>query len=194
MSEMSEILDRIDPTLRRLAYKFQTEELDPEDVYQNMVLAIIEKAKKNPSFIAVRDGYSETERDHYIINFAAWIAKNHIQKSRVYRKYVSSIEASEAKTESDDAILDFVVDETEAKRPEKAIEHKESLDSIMQAIKALDEPNQMIVLMAFSGHTNKEIAAALHISAPAVSQRRNMIRQQVSSLMNQAAPMLPGIA
>ena len=175
-----EVLSAITPTLNAVARKFASDEIPQEEVFQNMILGILEKADRSPEFLEVKAGYTEEQRNRYVVNYAAWIARAGICKQNVYHRYVGNLGDILVNPDPDDNDDDDPTENIsgDSINPEAALVQNEKAARIMDALKDLGPENQTIVMMTFRGYSNKEVAATLKISPAAVSQRRKQIREK----------------
>lgn len=176
-TKLEETITNLTPRLQRKARKYAASApgQDADDIYQEMMLSLIERANEEPEFL------DQTEA--YITNHCEWTGGRHVAtKSRIYSKYV---EAEPETTNDEGEAIDWV--ETlifdNGNNPERQLLRKEQTAKLQEAIKTLGQDNQMVVKMLFEGRKQKEIAAAMHITPAAVSQRKTYIASQLRAAL-----------
>jgi len=164
-------LDRILPKLGRTA-KHQAwaayGDLEPEDVLQNMALAILEF------------GEHKHLGDGYYINRARWSARDHARHARIYRRYCTHMPLA---IEDDGEAVDyaeFLPDPDTDADPEARLLAAERL-AAMRA--RLTPPQRRILDRLLAGYRKSEIAAELGVS-----------RTRISNLLTEMRVALAGFA
>ena len=187
-STINDVLMRNTPYMRRIAGRIATEGLPAEDVLQSMYLTCLEKAAKSPKLAEVKEGYSPTERDHFVAVMAGYAAKSARRDWLVYNRYIGElVEKPDLETpdfENGASIdLEDLADDTIT--PESAAENNELISIILEEAKRLGPKYQLIVEMTFGGYKAVEIAARLNISKSRVSQSVQLIRSRCARLLDQ---------
>lgn len=146
-----------------------------DDLYQQAVLTIIERAETNPEFL--------NQNDFYIVQAGVWAASHQVEKQQVIERHTwedsgnnpenwdceLGTDAVEVNDWSINELIDSIID------PEEAVIRSEHLRNLIDAVRRLSPDNQAIVKMLGEGIPESKIAEALHISRPAVSQRKKTI-------------------
>lgn len=161
------IHDRLtDLTPRMLAYArtIQSPELDADDLYQEMALAIVERDQRDPAFL--------DQQDAYLTQYGTWQAKHAAEKSYSYHGHVTQLE--------DAAGMYCLLGDDPDADPVQAAETAETIDELLEMVQALDPKNQQVVRLLYCGYSESEIARELHISRPAVSQRKRTIARALA--------------
>lgn len=143
---------------------------DWEDIYQIMVAALLERDVVDPDFVK--------QMPAYILKYASFVASHAAQKTKVYLKYVD-IEGDEIDPEDADSSENFALDlRVDRERLLQALQGVENQvmndelgEDILKGCDWLSGKNLLIVCMLYEGYKKSEIAKALKISRPAVTQR-----------------------
>lgn len=162
------IHDRLtDLTPRMLTYAraIPPGELEPDDLYQEMALAIVERSQKDPRFLE--------QQDAYVTQFGTWRAKHAAERGYRQAARTTPLEDGEAD------MYCLVSDPSED--PEEAAEQAEALDELVEMVLELTPENQSVVKLIYLGYSESEIATRLHISRPAVSQRKRTIARLLAA-------------
>jgi RNA polymerase sigma factor (sigma-70 family) len=176
---MTNINDRIEKLTSRLQLKAAViaNQLNtgttPEDVFQHMVLALIERAKQTPEFAE--------QTDAYLMQFATWKAQNKVQANRTYTRYVGDDGVIVAEDDGDE-ITQIELETAETWTPEDACVQSETEKELLAVLSSLSLENQKVVRMLYTGYSKAEIADSLKISRAAISQRLKTISRQFAAL------------
>lgn len=156
---VSERLEALTPRLRLIAASIARMSYShtPDDLYQTMALSILERAAKDPAFIR--------QNDAYICCFAGWMAKHAAESDRARARFYQELEEE----------MDFVYLGVQEPGPETAYLTREAVQAIVDAARSRSPRQQQIVQMLYAGYRNSEIAAALGVSRPAVTQAINQL-------------------
>lgn len=165
---ISELAPRLNARARAIAAA--SPEHDPDDLFQEMALAIIDRTNRDASFIS--------QKDAYILQFATWFGKNRASASRTYGKYVG--QEMMIKAEDGDTISSFDLIGDNTQNPERQYIRMETAEDLGERIKTLTPHNQQIVAMIYLGYSQVEIAKELGISKPAVTQRKATIAKTLA--------------
>lgn len=161
VSQMNEWITEHSRTLFAIARKFDIDLLDTEDIFHNMIAALLDNAISNPEFV--------NQNDAYKFQFAKWHASHLLDKSKVYSKYVAVEGTSE---DGEESAFDLIADAAQVD-PADLLEG----DQLIAAVKTLSRENQQIVKLLYVGYSKAEIAEYMNISRPAISQRINTIQK-----------------
>jgi RNA polymerase sigma factor (sigma-70 family) len=165
-------LDALAPRLRRKASALQSgsPEHDADDLYQEMVLALLERAARSPAFA--------DQADAYLLQYAEWTARHACEKSRTYTRIVG---------EDDDPAgsrpTTFDLLPAHEPSPEAACIHTEQIEALARAVSELAPRDQVIVKMIYLGHQEVDIARHLNVSKSAVSHRKRAIAQSFYAVL-----------
>ena len=155
---MQERIVALEPRLRAKAAAFASDPQDADDVYSEMVEAILTKSQPE-------------ESDFYLLQRANWTAQNHIQKTQIYSQYVDNIDIDE--TEATQAGFKIV---TNPRAIEDAMIQNEDMNALSAVIKSLPEENQQIVALLSLGKNQRQIAAELKVTEQKISDTMKSIR------------------
>lgn len=162
--ETEVFLSSVSGRLKSIASRYASDHLEAEDIYQDMVVGLLEQAHKDPSF--------PKQTKSYICAKAGFLAMHAVRAKNIYRRYVESVSAKPQ--EADQVHIDSFT--SQSINPEKAVEQAEEAFRILDAIKRLSARDQAIVKMAYVGLSNAEIANKLGVSRAAITQRRAAIQ------------------
>jgi RNA polymerase sigma factor (sigma-70 family) len=168
MSPAEEALDRLTPKLRSIAYRIAQGDpsgvLDPDDIFQEMAIVLLERSEKDPEFL--------NQKDAYILVTCAHNGGTHkVRSSRThYHHYAYT-------TESTDDAFDDIIDLIPSREPspEKQVIDLEEIRAISAAYLALTPENQQVVKLLYLGDRQTEVAAVMGITPAAISQRKQVI-------------------
>jgi hypothetical protein len=164
-------------------------EYTSEDFVQHMAKAIIEKADRTPTFL--------DQTDSYVLKYAWFKGKHLATHAYKYLEYVdeqgsmsdgpSTIARihQDAPEDTEDSELEFCEDKAST-NPEQATIKAETLFEFRTIIEEFSPENQKVVKMLWQGHTRAEIAEAMGISRPSITQRIGTIAKKFASLEFQA--------
>ena len=176
---MTNITERIEKLTSRLQFKAAAianqvnTGTTPEDVFQHMVLALIERAKQAPEFAE--------QTDAYLMQYATWKAQNKVQANRTYTRYVGDDGVIVAEDDGDE-ITEIELRSADTWTPEDAFIKSETDKELLAVLSSLSLENQKVVKMLYTGYTKAEIADSLKISRAAVSQRLKTISRRFAGL------------
>jgi RNA polymerase sigma factor (sigma-70 family) len=172
MTKLNTVLENLEERLNYASYRYCASGLEPQDVKQNMVLAIIEQAEIEPDFL--------DQKPAYIFQKAVWKgAQRQIDYGVAYNKYVGDLERRTDKLEEYIEPIELVV--SEEPTPEQDALEKETLNHLLTAIRDLEEKDQTIIAMTYQGYKGKEIAKKLGVTSATISQHRKAIRLQLET-------------
>jgi RNA polymerase sigma factor (sigma-70 family) len=148
------------PKFSAIAYGYANSTLDTqEDLTQDMVLACLDKAEKDPEFF--------NQNESYILHQGRLQAWHKMRDKQTFDRYqYYPVANDEGYTE-----LDFVAGNDLS--PEEALIHKQELEALVQAIDRLSGREKEVVTLAISGVSGTEIAKKLSISKQAVNMYKN---------------------
>ena len=173
-SLVEETITRLEPRLRHLARRQiarcpEIVELSPDDLYQYMVLSILEKANSDQAFLH--------QKDAFITQYGLWMTMNHVRKIRAkYSSWHIDVNCE------DDNELHYRNGHAGAE-PASAIEVREIYDLLRRCPR---EYREVWTLLA-SGYTARESGQILGLSAYGVGARKKRMLRVVASAY--AAPM-----
>ncbi|MDR3572820.1 MAG: sigma-70 family RNA polymerase sigma factor [Anaerolineaceae bacterium] len=160
------------PKLQRTA-NYLAGTIESDDLLQDMTVSLLEKSANDPLFAEQKDGY--------LLQYATWTGKHASEAARTYNRNVfeeTIIDDDESDLGSSfDAIPDL------SKTPEEIILDNEQNEGIWQIVKSLSIENQKIIAMISLGESQQKIAAELHISKAAVSQRKATIARALQAIL-----------
>lgn len=157
-AQMQARIVALEPRLRAKAAAFACDPQDADDVYSEMVEAILTKSQPE-------------ESDFYLLQRANWTAQNHIQKTQTYSQYVDNIDIDES--EATQAGFKIV---TNPRVIEDAMIQSEDMNALSAVIKSLPEENQQIVALLSLGKNQRQIAAELKVTEQKISDTMKSIR------------------
>lgn len=165
LSAIHERIQGLAPRLIAYSRFINSPELDQEDVQQEMYAALLERGAKDPDFAG--------QRDAYLVRYATWSAKHAASRTYTYDSHVQreTLEGADPL----ETITDYTTD------PAEIVERNLQLESLIEQLQALSPENQTVVKMIYLGYSESEISDELHISRPAVSQRKKTIQSQISA-------------
>ena len=155
------ILDDLLPELKKRAawLAAANPEADEEDVCNDMILAIMEKAADDPEFM--------NQKPAFVLQFATWYAKNQANRARIYQ---ARLETEGDQDENRETILETIEDLTSA-NPEQAVIIRQTLRELQEEVIAKFTGNkQAIIRLMAQGYSRVEISNELNISKAAVTQ------------------------
>lgn len=165
------------PALRRIARATvgTLSEYDAEDLYQTIVLKMLERAAQDPAFAQK----SDTE----LLTFAQWRARSKAGAGRIYTKYVEPEKFYHDDEGDEISFLELIP--SNALDPEEAVIAAEGLTAIEDLIQSLDPANRKIIYLLYQGYNQVEIAAALNVTRSAVNQRKSAIGKYLSHALEE---------
>lgn len=120
-------------------------DMEPDDLAQEMNLAILEKAQQDPDFLLAKKSY--------IINFAIWRAKDAARKNR--RRYTNHLAETDP---DDDDPASFIA-------PDLDLDYS---ITIRQILDTLGEKTRSIALLLAQGYKKTEIAGMMKVTPQAI--------------------------
>lgn len=165
---VEETITRLEPRLRHLARRQiarapEIVELSPEDLYQQMVLCILEKANSDDAFLH--------QKDCYIAQFGLWAAMNHIRYIRY--KYSCWHVELECDTENE---LNYRRGRA-GPEPASAVEVQEVYDLLSRC----PTEYQRIWYLLSRGYTARETGQILGLSVYTVGARKKRMLRVVEA-------------
>jgi RNA polymerase sigma factor (sigma-70 family) len=155
------IYDRIEeltPKMKKLAASFANVTNDPDDIYQSMVVTLIERQEKNPTFCQQNDSYI-LDAGRKAVCFPV------LRRSKIESRYTC---AEPELVDSDDNFFDTVASNDET--PEAAYENMEQAQAMAEIIRSsLSDRERAVLGLVVKGISTSEIAIQLHTSPQAVS-------------------------
>lgn len=163
------------PAINRKAAFVGSHTLTADDIAQEMALSILERAAKTPDLV--------NQKDAYILN-AAYLhgGINGARHERLcHEKHMANamVASDSSYDEDDDYSFDEVVPVSNTTPEDEYLQFEGLFDTLNQ----LSLSNRKLVAMLYIGYSETEIAKALHISRPAVSQRKRVIAKVLAAAM-----------
>ncbi|KPL72228.1 hypothetical protein ADN00_15525 [Ornatilinea apprima] len=177
-------IQKLAAKLRSVAYKFSRSTgvyVDPEDIYSDLVTAILNQAQVDPEFI--------NQTDAYIIQFAKFQASHICQKAQVYLRFVDEL-GNVVDPEDEDQAEDL---EMTAEVREKLLQNIQAVETevlynemvetfVQTATSNLKQSELETVYMLYMGYKPAEIAREANISRAAVSMRIDKIAKKLKGV------------
>lgn len=177
-------IQKLAAKLRGVAYKFSRSTgvyVDPEDIYSDLVTAILNQAQVDPEFI--------NQTDAYIIQFAKFQASHICQKAQVYLRFVDEL-GNVVDPEDEDQAEDL---EMTAEVREKLLQNIQAVETevlynemvetfVQTATSNLNQSELETVYMLYMGYKPAEIAREANISRAAVSMRIDKIAKKLKGV------------
>jgi len=163
------------PAINRRAAFVGSHTLTADDVAQEMALSILERAAKNPNL--------ENQKNAYILYDAYMNGGLHSARHErlCHEKHLAdAVLACDSSNDNDEPEFNVFVPADSDVTPEDALIHSEAIEITMSK---LSPSNRKLVAMLYIGYSETEIAKALHISRPAVSQRKRVIANVLAAAM-----------
>lgn len=167
IAKMTEWITKNERTLGFIARKFDLRSMDSEDIFHNMIVALLENAKSHPEFADQSDAYK--------YQYAKWYAGHLLEIDQNYTRYVNEEGTVTCDEDGSISTFDLMADATQVD-PAELIEG----DNLLAAVKTLSPENQLIVKLLYVGYSKSEISGHLKISRPAVSQRLLTIQKALA--------------
>ena len=161
-------IQSLTPRLIAKSHFIPSDHLEPDDLQQEMFIALLEKAQAAP-------GFAE-QKDAYLVRYATWMAKHAAERTWTYSSHVESQTLSLA---GEDEVFDNFSDDNAD--PAYLVEQSEELEEMLSRLQDLSPENRTVVKMIYLGYTESEIATELGISRPAVTQRKRTIARAISA-------------
>lgn len=166
-------IQALEPRLRRIASQFATDPMDADDIFSEIVEAILTKCE--PDF-----------SDAKILTKAKWVAYDHVNSVRIYTKYVG--DESTLKHQADDNDLETYEVNIEQvsvnyyPNPEDAMIASEEADELAFAVSQLSPTLQLVVSLLRKGYKPVEISQKMGVSKSAVTQNISRISRQLAAV------------
>lgn len=141
-----------------------------EDILQEIVLKLLERAHQDPTFAS--------RSDKELLIFAQWRGRHLAEKGRIYTGYVQE---EEYLSNDGVEISNFEFIAGDDPNPEHACIELEELEELERIAATLDPTNRRIVRMLYQGYSSVEIAAHLGVTKGAVSQRKAIIAGRIAA-------------
>lgn len=142
-----------------------------EDILQEIVLKLLERAHQDPTFAS--------RSDKELLIFAQWRGRHLAEKGRIYTGYVQEEEYLSNANGVEISSFEFIAGDDP--NPEQACIELEELEALERIAAALDPTNRRIVRMLYQGYSSVEIAAHLGVTKGAVSQRKAIIAGRITA-------------
>lgn len=185
-------IERLTPKLQKVARNAAFDSLlSEDDIFQNMVLAILDRLEKKPDFLEppASGNYTQEKRDNYVVQYAYWTGVKNANRSEMRASQHSFTKAqrspllrtdlyeptADASRLERDASMEFAVD-YETSSVESQVEQKQMIEAIFRE---LDAEEQIIVVMEVKGYKGREIAQELDVTAGRVSQIRSSMQKRI---------------
>ncbi len=178
-------IEEISPALRRKIGFLKDANLTTDDLFQEAILVIMQRALNDATFLE--------NKDAYIIQAGFWAAQHRCETSRVYTNHLyeetaiagTALAAAQqvggttnSDEEEDGELIDMFCDPDLT--PEASLQYGQAVSDLVEAVKKCSPTNQAIIRRLAAGESESEIAAALGITRPAVSQRKKTIAAQLA--------------
>jgi RNA polymerase sigma factor (sigma-70 family) len=170
-TEFTRRTQEIHGTLRAVMYKVNQAGTDPEDLLQESLLCLWEKALTSPDFLQ--------STDPYLIQAAKWQAQHYLEHHEYLRTRVMQFEHELCpQTETDEECItgyDTAADLNMS--PEKYTLYRDFLNA---AQKRLTPGEKTLLHMLYCGYSHKEIAAHFGIQNSTLSMRKRKIAEKLA--------------
>lgn len=166
-------LEILTPTLRRIARASvgAASEHQADDLFQTIILKLLERAAADPSF---------AERpDQELITFAIWRARSKAEAGRIYTRYCPNEEYIPDDDGELTPELELIPDTTQ--NPETLVIAAETVRGVGAII--TDPTDRVITSMLVQGYNGVEIGSALGVTKGTISQHRTKIAATVTAYM-----------
>lgn len=155
---LSERIKTLEPRLRAVADAFAHDPLQADDVYSEMVTAILTRCGPD-------------KPDAYLLRCGKWAARGWLDKSLCYNVYVNDLD-----TDTDSAGLQIF----EAHTIENEFIQREQATQLQAIIDTLPEENRTLITMLSIGIKQREIARRLNVSEQSLSSRLQDLRKMLT--------------
>jgi DNA-directed RNA polymerase specialized sigma24 family protein len=159
-------MSQLTPRIKGAAYNVATQySVDPEDVEQEIILAILEEYTKDPTFL--------DQTDAYIVNKGVWAARNVLKHQAVQ---MWNHEVEDAETETGTPLLDLIgeYDPWEAESLELALS---------EAYDELNPTDQGILSGMYAGLNRREIGKTVGLSHTTVNNHIPAIAEAIQAYL-----------
>lgn len=158
-------LQRISPRLQSIARRYG--QSMAEDVFQEMVIAILEGRKKGTDAYLIQAGKFEAQHwtDREIVRDRTWS-----ESDLAY--LLTAGRMDDADDEQDQSIIDVIAaDEQGCRQTEESVIHAEMRERIRSAIEGLTDRQRTVAYLLLRGRSISEIADALGSKRQAICNR-----------------------
>ena len=163
-------LVRLLPDLQAIAGYIISPEYTRDDLVQVMSEKIIERARKDPTFLE--------QKDSYILTFATWRGKVAAGYGYTYNRYVGEEQVFVTEDGEESSSFDYIPATDPS--PEEMAEQREEMAMLVARMKGFNRHDTQIVSMLYVGYTRAEIARELGITKSAITQRISKIVQRIA--------------
>jgi RNA polymerase sigma factor (sigma-70 family) len=161
---MQERIVTLEPRIRSLASRFAHDKLEANDIYSEMIEAILTKCQPEDS-------------DGFLMKRANWTGQAFLAKNLSYNEYVGDLDVDE------DALTAGGFKVVNTRTVEDAILERETFKAFQAIIKSLPVENQKVIGYLSVGMNQRQIAEKLEVSEQSVSERMKKIREQIAARM-----------
>jgi RNA polymerase sigma factor (sigma-70 family) len=168
-------LASLEARLRRRSWFLNAPSQTHDDLYQIMVLALLEKNLSDPNFI--------NQNDTYWLKYATWQAKHACNADYTYLKYVDE-DGANIDAESEELVLETELATDRKPTPEQLVASREFWMAITATAKMLSQQNRQVIHMVVLGYSKQEIADALHITRQTVNDHTKTIANALRKAIN----------
>ncbi len=172
-------IEQLTPRLRTLASQFGQDAFEADDIFQEMVIAILTKA-------------DPADSNSRLLTRAKWVGLNFIKSEKTYGIYVGSEdEVAEVgvAVDGDDELADvfevYIPDTLD--NPERQLIENEKQFVMQVATDALNAKDQQIVRLLANNWNQSQIAEMLGVNRSVVSMRMKHIREVFAQSLTQAS-------
>ena len=167
-SSPAQRIEALQSKIYSIARKFQLDDQSDEDIAHFMIERLLTRCAEDPAFVARDDGYW--------LRFANWMGFHLLHKTLTYNRNNLSEEPTNEDLPSP---YELAVDFTPDANPEIALD----LAELRKVINSLPLHNRKLAAMLMIGYSKSEIAEAIGISRPAITQRLDTIRKQLTPFL-----------
>jgi RNA polymerase sigma factor (sigma-70 family) len=176
LNKLQEKIIKLDRNLRSIAASFSTDNMDADDIYGEIVIAILTHSSSDDS-------------NSRILARAKWTCLDITRHGKVIDKHTNIEFSADARNDGSDADADEDdMDRQESlfhssQTPEDAVVSSEMQLLVAQAVAGMAPEYQQIVRLLAGGDNYAEIATKMNVSRPAITQRVKNIRLTLASAM-----------
>ncbi len=169
-TSINERIEALQPRLKARANRIYSPCHDQEDIFQEMVVALLEKAAREPGFA--------DQTDAYLLNYATWVGgKRNAEKAFTYNRYVLSEGAVQNDEGDETSTLEFIPASTPT--PEEAAISDEDSRRFLEGIENLTAEQQKIVVMLYLDYNQTEISRRLGVTRQAICERKKTLAKDL---------------
>jgi RNA polymerase sigma factor (sigma-70 family) len=167
---------KLDRNLRSIASSFSTDKMDADDIYGEIVIAILTHSSENDS-------------NSRILARAKWTCLDITRHGKVIDKHTQIEFSADARNDGSDVDADEDEQDRQdslfhsSQTPEDTVISAEMQLLVAQAVAGMAPEYQQIVRMLAGGDNYAEIATKMNVSRPAITQRVQKIRQVLVGAM-----------